>query len=76
VEVININDRSSKKRKTEILEMLDAIRIEVENDIIEEIVVTVMTAEGDCEIHVAIKDVAGGVGMFEIGKHILIATEG
>jgi len=76
MEVISINDRSSSKRKADILEMLDAIRDDVEHDLIEEIVVTVMDSEGDCEIHVAIKDVAGGVGMFEIGKHILIATEG
>lgn len=76
MEVISISDRSSSKRKTEILEMLDGIRNDVENNRIEEIVVTVMDPEGDCEIHAIIKDVAGGVGMFEIGKHILISTEG
>ena len=73
MEVISINDRSKKKLKNDLLEVLDHLRTQVENGLIEEFVVSSMTADGDVEIHASIKDLIGGVGLFEIGKNILIS---
>jgi hypothetical protein len=75
MEVVNINDRSVKKRKEELLEILDVMRQMIEKDEIAEFVATTMSAEGEVKIHACVKDVAGGVGMYEIGKHIFIAQE-
>jgi hypothetical protein len=75
MQVVNINDRSDVKRKQELLEILEEIRKRIDSGEIHEFVAASMDDVGDVQIHACIKDVAGGVGMFEIGKHILITQE-
>lgn len=75
MQVINISDRNHTKRRNELLEVLDELRAQIESDKIEEFVITSMDTEGEVQIHACIKDVAGGVGMFEIGKNILIQQQ-
>jgi hypothetical protein len=72
MEVISIADRSKAKRKQDLLEIIDELRSRVEAGDIEEFVGASMDTEGEILIHACVMDVAGGVGMFEIGKHILI----
>lgn len=72
MEVINIGDRNAKKRKEELLEVIDDLRQRVEAGEIEEFVAAGMNSQGEVQIHASILDTAGGVGLFEIGKHILI----
>lgn len=72
MEVISIHDRNQSKRKQDLLEILDDLRGRVEAGEIEEFVAASMGSDGDVQVHVCIMDVAGGIGMFEIGKHILI----
>ena len=75
MEVINIGDRSKKKKQSDLLEVLDDIRKRVEEGHIEEFVVSSMDRDGDVEIHVCVKDLVGGVGLYEIGKNILIQQQ-
>jgi hypothetical protein len=75
MKVVNIEDKTSKKRKAELLEILNGIRERVEQGNIQEFVAASIDDEGEVQIHACIKDFAGGVGMFEIGKQILITQE-
>jgi hypothetical protein len=75
MQVVNINDVNQKKRKQELIEILDAMKRMVETDEITEFVAASLSLEGDVKIHACCKDFAGGVGLYEIGKHIFIAQE-
>lgn len=75
MEVVSIKDLSKKKQKTGLLEVLDDLRKRIEEGDLEEFVVASMDDEGEVEIHVCVKDLVGGVGLFEIGKNILIQQQ-
>ncbi len=75
MEVVNIKDRSKKKQKAGLLEVLDDLRSRIEEGDLEEFVVASMDSEGQVEIHVCVKDLVGGVGLYEIGKNILIQQQ-
>ena len=72
MEVVSIKDLSKKKQKTGLLEVLDDLRKRIEEGDLEEFVVASMDGEGNVEIHVCVKDLVGGVGLYEVGKNILI----
>lgn len=65
-----------ESRKLELLEVLGEITRQVEEGEIKELVACTVTADGGCQIHIACLDLPGGVGLFEIGKHMLIQTHG
>lgn len=67
--------KADEDRKKELLEVLEYIREEIEQGNIKEFVACSMDADGKATIHASILDLAGGVGMFEIGKHLLIQAE-
>lgn len=71
MEVISINDRNQKKRKSDLLEVIEDVKKQIEAGEIEEFVMSSIDKEGEIQIHVCIKDMVGGVGLFEIGKTIL-----
>lgn len=75
MEVVSINKRNEAKKKSDLLEILDHLRKAVEAGEIEEFVTSSVTPDGDVQIHVASKDFLGAVGLFEIGKQILISQE-
>lgn len=75
MEVVNIKDLSKKKQKTGLFEVLDDLRKRIEDGDLEEFVVASMNGAGDVEIHVCVKDLVGGVGLYEIGKNILIQQQ-
>lgn len=72
MEVVSIKDLSKKKQKTGLLEVLEDLRKRIEEGDLEEFVVASMNGEGDVEIHVCVKDLVGGIGLYEVGKNILI----
>jgi hypothetical protein len=75
MEVISLNPKESKKKekaKEELLEMLDTVRGLAANGELEEFVMAWCGPEGEVQITVNIKDMIGGIGLFEVGKHILI----
>lgn len=75
MEVIDIGDRNKKKKRTDLLEVLDDLRLRIEEGHIEEFVIASMDSDSEVEIHVCSKDFLGAVGLFEIGKNTLIQQQ-
>jgi hypothetical protein len=75
MEVIDINERSEKRRKENMLDVIDGVRKLIESGEMEEFIMTSIDKDGEVKIHASIKDLIGGVGLFEIGKNILISQQ-
>jgi hypothetical protein len=75
MEVINISDKSEQRRKANMLEVIDDVRKRIEEGKMEEFVMASIDKEGEVNIHASVKDLIGGVGLFEIGKNILIQQQ-
>lgn len=75
MQVISINEKQEDKRKEDMLEVLDAVRAQIESGEITEFVAASLDSDGVGQIHVSTLDLPGAVGLFEIGKHLLIAQE-
>jgi hypothetical protein len=75
MEVINISDKSEQRRKANMLEVIDEVRKRIEEGNMEEFVMASIDKEGEVNIHASAKDLIGGVGLFEIGKNILIQQQ-
>lgn len=78
--VVSISTKDPKvlieeEQKKAMLDVLDFIRSSIESGDIKEFVACSIDDDGIAQIHVAAMDLPGGVGLFEIGKHILIAQE-
>lgn len=63
------------KRKQDLLDVIDAMRLMVQSGEIAEFVAASIDEDGITQIHVCCLDLPGSVGLFEIGKHMLIAAE-
>lgn len=72
MKVVSIGDREQSKRKANLLEVLDALRAEIEAGDVEEFLAVSIDSSGEVELHACVKDIVGGVGMLEIGKNIFI----
>lgn len=80
MEVVSINSRrkeqiQEEEQKKAMLQVIDFIKDSIENGSIKEFVACSIDDGGECQIHVAAMDLPGSVGLFEIGKHILITGE-
>jgi hypothetical protein len=80
MEIINISDKRRDKQfeeeqKKSMLEVIEYIKAGIESGDIKEFVACSMDDDGVCQIHVAAMDLPGSVGLFEIGKHLLISSE-
>ena len=75
MEVVSIGDKKEKKRKDDMLEVLDEMRRQVEAGEIVEFVATSLDQDGAAQIHICAMDMPGSVGLYEIGKHMIIAQE-
>jgi hypothetical protein len=80
MDVININDKLEiKKQDNEqrraMLEVLDEMRKQIESGEIKEFVAASICKDGSPQIHIACWDLASGVGLFEIGKHMFIISD-
>lgn len=75
--VFSFDPKAKKEEETKerVLEVLDYIRAEVEAGNVKELVATTMDEHGEAQIHVASFDLAGAVGLYEIGKHILMQQQ-
>ena len=76
MKVISIDPKVKldEQRKSEMLEVLDEMKRMVETGEIEEFVAC-SNGQGECKIHASCLDGVGGVGLFEVGKHLLIQHE-
>ena len=68
----NPQARIAEERKAELLEVLDEMRKQIEEGSIKEFVACSINHESDLQIHASVLDLPGGVGLFEIGKNLLI----
>lgn len=80
MQVVSISSMSPKARieeeqKKAMLEVIDHIKLAIEKGDIKEFVAASISDDGECQIHVAAMDLPGSIGLFEIGKHILISGE-
>ena len=80
MEVVSISSKSPQVRieeeqKKSMLEVLDHMRASVEKGEIKEFVACSADEDGVAMIHVAAMDMIGSVGLYEIGKHLLINGE-
>jgi DNA polymerase/3'-5' exonuclease PolX len=77
MEVISINPKAEKEQKEreQLLEVIDGVRAMIESGEIKEFVMCSLDTNNECQIHVCSADLVGAVGMFEIGKTILITQE-
>lgn len=75
--VVTLDAKSKQKdqRRAEMLEVLDKIKELVEKGEIEEFVACSQGSEEGIQIHVSCLDAIGGVGLFEVGKHLLMQHE-
>lgn len=75
--VVAIDPKAKKdeERKESMLEVLNEIRRQIEEGKIKEFVACSMSEDGDAQLHASCLDLVGGVGMFEVGKHLLIESD-
>jgi hypothetical protein len=75
MQVVSINQKIDTQRKDGMLEVLDEMRRQVEAGEITEFVATSLDQDGVAQIHVCAMDMPGSIGLYEIGKHMVIAQE-
>lgn len=75
VHVINGRQDFESKRRQDMLDVLDTMRHMVQSGEITEFVSCSVDEDGIAQIHICAMDLPGSIGMFEIGKHLLIAGE-
>jgi uncharacterized protein YjgD (DUF1641 family) len=77
MEIVSINSAADKlkKQKADLLEVLDTMRSMVESGELDEFVAASINADGDVQLHATCKDLLGGIGLFEIGKKMLIEQQ-
>jgi len=75
--VIAIDGKAKKdqERKESMLEVLKVIEQQIEEGNIKEFVACSMNEDGKAQVHASCLDLVGGVGMFEVGKHLLIESD-
>lgn len=75
--VVTLDPKASQRehRKEEMLEVLERMKELVENGEIDEFVACSQGTEHGLQIHVSCLDAVGGIGMFEVGKALLISHE-
>ncbi len=57
------------------LEVLSVIKKQIEDGEIKEFVACSMNDDGEAQIHASCLDLVGGIGLFEVGKHLLIESD-
>jgi len=63
------------ERKEALLEVLAEIKQQIDDGKIKELVACSLNEDGEAQIHASCLDLVGGVGLFEVGKHLLIESD-
>lgn len=66
--------KHDQQRKLDMIEVLEEMKLLVESGDIEEFVAC-STGSGECKLHASCLDAVGGIGLFEVGKSLLIDHE-
>jgi len=75
MQIVSINERQNQKHKEELLEVVNELKLAIERDEIKEFVAASVDGDGEIQIHAVVMDIPGAVGLFEIGKSLLINNE-
>ncbi|CAB4241650.1 hypothetical protein UFOVP71_188 [uncultured Caudovirales phage] len=77
MKIVSIDPQENEraKLKADLLEVLDEMRAQIEAGEIVEFVAASMCEDGEPQIHAKVPDLATAVGLFEIGKHMIIQQE-
>ena len=77
IKVVSINPKEQElaKIKADLLEVLNEMRDQIESGDIVEFVAVSMCEDGEPQIHSLVADLPTAVGLFEIGKHMIIQQE-
>jgi hypothetical protein len=80
MEVVSINSRrkeeiAQEEQRASMLAVIDYMKTAIEQGEIKEFVACSIGQDGVCQIHVSALDLPGSIGLFEIGKHLLITNE-
>ena len=80
MEVVSINSKRreqliEEEQKKAMLQVIDCMKDAIEKGEVKEFVACSIDDDGICQIHVAAMDLPGSIGLFEIGKHLLINGE-
>jgi hypothetical protein len=75
--VISIDpvEKEKRKHKAELLEVLNEMRDQIEQGNIVEFVAVSMCEDNEPQIHSLVRDLPTAVGLFELGKHMIIQQE-
>jgi hypothetical protein len=57
------------------LEVINELKLAIERDEIKEFVAASVDTDGEIQIHAVVMDIPGAVGLFEIGKNLLMNSE-
>jgi hypothetical protein len=69
------NERERERVKADLLEVLNEMREQIESGDIVQFVATSMFEDGETQIHSMVSDLPTAVGLYEIGKHMIIQQE-
>ena len=80
MEIVSINPKrkdelQAEEQKQSMLHVLEHMKNAVEAGEIKEFVACSLDDDGIAQIHVSAMDLPGSIGLFEIGKHLLISQE-
>ena len=75
--VVSIDPKLKKdeERKESMLEVLAEMKRQIEEGEITEFVACSLNEDGEAQIHASCLDLVGGVGLFEVGKHLLVESD-
>ena len=73
--VVTIESKKNEKRKEDMLEVIDEMRRQIEEGQMVEFVSASLDKDGLAQIHICAMDMPGAVGLYEIGKHMVITQE-
>jgi hypothetical protein len=68
-------EQIEEKQRQDMLDVIDHLRGEIAEGRVREFVATSMSDDGEAQIHVCTLDLPGSIGLYEIGKHILITQQ-
>lgn len=71
---VNPSNKKAEERKLALLEVVEEMREQIESGRIQEFVACSIGADNICQIHASALDLPGAVGLYEIGKHMMIET--
>lgn len=76
MKVVSIDTKSKQEeqRKLNMIEVLEEMKQMVESGEIEEFVACSI-GKKECKLHASCLDAVGGIGLFEVGKNLLIDHE-